>query len=389
MTIDGTYACFAAGGGGGAYTGGAGGAGGKCVNESTATVGGAGSVGITTASAATANTGSGGGGGGFADTDGAGGKGGSGLVALRYISPTTITVPADTSTVSRTTVTFVAIAPTFSNLFTRTYQWQRLIGTTWTNDTSTSATTLIFTFVAKYAGESIQKYRLLVTDSDGTLLTKTASRVINLTVAPLTQPDLVVASTFAAAGASMTLFTYGGGGTGAVSYSYVSSGSAAGCSLAGAVLSLTTAGICKVVATKAADVDYLIKRSETATVSFVAFQMTVQAAPTNTSTGIFTSGSTTTNKGPTACTSGCTPKISSLSITTGRAGDSITLSGEGFTGATAVTFDGSTPAASFTVVSDSQITLVVPTGLTAGEIGIDVTTPGGISGRNFNFELIP
>ncbi len=58
-------------------------------------------------------------------------------------------------------------------------------------------------------------------------------------------------------------------------------------------------------------------------------------------------------------------------------GNTITVTGSGFTDASAVTF-GAVPATSFTVDSDSSITAVVP----AGAVGIDdvtVTTPGGTS----------
>jgi hypothetical protein len=311
---------------------------------------------------------------------------------MRYISPVTITVPSDTTTPSLTTMTFVATAPLFGNLFTRTYQWQRWDSATaaWVNDTSTvTATTLTYIFVSKYGLGSNQKVRLVVTDSDGTLLTKTASRTINLTVTPLIQPTLVVASTFGIAGSSLKLFTLGGGGTGAVTYTYVASGSAAGCSLSAGSLSLAVAGVCKVIANKAADSDYLIKSSDTSTVTFVVFQITTQQIPTNSSTGIPISGSTTTNRGSNTCASACIPVISSISVTTGVAGQilSITITGTNFTGATKVTFNATIRASSFTVNSDTQIVAVMPATVPAGEVGIDVTGPGGISGRNYDLEL--
>ncbi|MFT9476495.1 IPT/TIG domain-containing protein [Streptomyces sp. Mo3] len=58
-------------------------------------------------------------------------------------------------------------------------------------------------------------------------------------------------------------------------------------------------------------------------------------------------------------------------------GNTVTLTGSDLTGVTAVTF-GSTPAASFSVVSATQITAVAPPGAT-GPVQITVTGPGGTS----------
>ncbi len=64
--------------------------------------------------------------------------------------------------------------------------------------------------------------------------------------------------------------------------------------------------------------------------------------------------------------------IASLSTTTGAAGDSVTITGTGFTGATTVKFG--TSLAVFTVDSDTQITATVPI---AGSGAVSVTAPGG------------
>ncbi len=72
------------------------------------------------------------------------------------------------------------------------------------------------------------------------------------------------------------------------------------------------------------------------------------------------------------------PAVFSVSPSTGAlsGGTSVTITGSGFTGATAVDF-GSTPAASFTVDSDTQITAVSPPG--AGVADITVTSAKGSS----------
>ena len=59
--------------------------------------------------------------------------------------------------------------------------------------------------------------------------------------------------------------------------------------------------------------------------------------------------------------------------------------GQGFTGTTAVTFNG-TPA-KFAVISDTLIKATVPTGATTGTI--QVTTPGGTLNSNVAFHVLP
>ncbi|MEU8569589.1 IPT/TIG domain-containing protein [Streptomyces pathocidini] len=72
------------------------------------------------------------------------------------------------------------------------------------------------------------------------------------------------------------------------------------------------------------------------------------------------------------------PTITSISPASGptSGGNTVTITGTGFGGATAVTF-GPNPATSFTVVSATQITAVVPAG--TGTVNVTVTGPGGTS----------
>jgi hypothetical protein len=73
------------------------------------------------------------------------------------------------------------------------------------------------------------------------------------------------------------------------------------------------------------------------------------------------------------------PVVTSPSPRTGPAGggNTVTVLGRGFTGATGVVF-GPTPAASFTVVNDGKITAVAPAS-PAGLVNVVVTTPLGVS----------
>ncbi|OBT44743.1 hypothetical protein VE00_05310 [Pseudogymnoascus sp. WSF 3629] len=69
-------------------------------------------------------------------------------------------------------------------------------------------------------------------------------------------------------------------------------------------------------------------------------------------------------------------------------GDSVAITGTGLTGTTSVNF-GTTPATSFTVVSDTEIDAITPAHLT-GTVPINITTPGGTnSSLSFNFQPAP
>src|SRR5215208_7003685 len=59
------------------------------------------------------------------------------------------------------------------------------------------------------------------------------------------------------------------------------------------------------------------------------------------------------------------PTVTSLNPTSGPVGTIVTITGTGFTGATAVEFNG-VAASSFTVDSDTQIRATVPAGATTG-----------------------
>ncbi len=88
-------------------------------------------------------------------------------------------------------------------------------------------------------------------------------------------------------------------------------------------------------------------------------------------------GSVTVATGSTTLTSNSTfrvtPTISSFSPSSGPVGTLVTINGTGLMQATKVTFNGK--SASFTTVSDIEVTATVPTGATTGKI--KVTTKGG------------
>jgi len=67
-------------------------------------------------------------------------------------------------------------------------------------------------------------------------------------------------------------------------------------------------------------------------------------------------------------------------------GTTVSITGTGFTGATAVSF-GTTPATSFTVNSNTSITATSPAAVSAGSVGVTINTSAGISDNNPNSQF--
>ena len=86
------------------------------------------------------------------------------------------------------------------------------------------------------------------------------------------------------------------------------------------------------------------------------------------------------------------PVLSSITPTSGsiNGGTQVTITGTGFTGATNVSF-GPYTATNFTVVSDTQITVVSPPANSSGSVHVTVTTLGGTSATSSadQFSYIP
>ena len=80
------------------------------------------------------------------------------------------------------------------------------------------------------------------------------------------------------------------------------------------------------------------------------------------------------------------PLISGIAPASGAVGTSVTISGSGFIGTTAVRF-GSVKATAFTVNSGNSITSTVPAGATTGKVS--VTTGGGSASSKNVFTVTP
>jgi uncharacterized repeat protein (TIGR03803 family) len=101
-------------------------------------------------------------------------------------------------------------------------------------------------------------------------------------------------------------------------------------------------------------------------------------------------GAVTVTTGSTTLTSPQTfkvrPKITSFSPPSGPIGTLVTINGTGLIQATSVKF-GTVKATTFTVVSDSEVTADVPSGLAAGTVTISITTPGGTANSPTKFTV--
>jgi len=108
---------------------------------------------------------------------------------------------------------------------------------------------------------------------------------------------------------------------------------------------------------------------------------TVPATATTGPISVTSPGGTATS----AATFTVAPRITGFTPASGKVGASVVVNGANFTGATAVTFNGT--AAVFTVNSAIKITATVPAGATSGKIG--VTTPAGSATSAATFSVAP
>jgi uncharacterized repeat protein (TIGR03803 family) len=101
-------------------------------------------------------------------------------------------------------------------------------------------------------------------------------------------------------------------------------------------------------------------------------------------------GAVTVTTGATVLTSPQTykvkPKITGFTPPSGPPATLVTINGTGLIQAKTVKF-GAAKAITFTVVSDSQVTAVVPSGLAAGAVKISITTPGGTASSPTKFTV--
>jgi hypothetical protein len=111
----------------------------------------------------------------------------------------------------------------------------------------------------------------------------------------------------------------------------------------------------------------------------------VPSAATTGPISVTTAGGIASSASSFTVTSKPAPTIGSVSPSSATVGSSVTITGGGFTGTTAVNFGDK--AAAFSVVSDSTITATVPSGALTGSIS--VTTPAGSASSSTTFGVVP
>ncbi len=202
-----------------------------------------------------------------------------------------------------------------------------------------------------------------------------------LKITQANQNKLIINLYGAVAGLPFTIQVTGGSGTGAITETITAGSTATNCQVVNHVLSNSNAAgdqkTCNIRVTKAASRNYL-EESTTATVYFMAF---VDNQPRN-QVG---SGSTIGLNGINQIWAepGTAPTISTFTAS-GARGSTITINGSGFnTPILIVEFNFYQVASTVTVVSPTQLTVVVPSGATTGPIVVTNSYSSAFSATDF------
>jgi hypothetical protein len=200
------------------------------------------------------------------------------------------------------------------------------------------------------------------------------------------QTPLIVSTYTAFIGSPFTITVLGGLGEGAISETLTGVSTAPNCQINNRVLtsSATTTSYCQIRVTRAESQNYL-EESMTALVYFIEF--------------VFSQATPTVGSGPNIALTGendvtvdaeQAPTFSSLSVSSGAVGSSLTINGSGFFYAdptkVEIKFSRSAIATTYTLVSNSVIQVTVPVGASTSRIVI--TTPRGFAATS-TFTVVP
>lgn len=199
------------------------------------------------------------------------------------------------------------------------------------------------------------------------------------------QPTISVSPYGAYVGAPYTIVVIGGAGAGSITETVTAGSTASGCTISNHVLTMSSTfqSYCNLDIAKAATRNYL---RETATVQVYFFSLSInQPAPApGSGPGIALSGVTSITLDPNQA-----PTISSLSVSSGRVGDTVIITGAGFTASTlqSVKFWRNILASVTGTTTNTQITVIVPAGASTGKIL--VTTANGLAITEGSFTVLP
>lgn len=209
-----------------------------------------------------------------------------------------------------------------------------------------------------------------------------SSVAINFTINRIAQETITITNVNGEISVPYFLNITGGNNpTGAVTYNKLSGN----CSLSTNRLDANTPGLCVVNVTLAGNRNYLPITSDSVTVMIRNYTVYEIVLPSNPNNGISIGHVTQLESGTVVA-----PSITLATPDSGRVGDVIVLTGLHFTGATRVIFNVFTDATTFSVDSDTQITVEIPVGVVPTALdGIDVITPGGPSMRFYDFTILP
>jgi hypothetical protein len=226
---------------------------------------------------------------------------------------------------------------------------------------SVSGITISNGVVTAAATVPVGVYSMTVIATDS--YTATGTYAITITIGKSNQDSLTINSTngvYQGVTSTLNLFSSGGTDTGTVTYSVVAGGTASGCSISSALLTVNSAGTCKVVATKAATNNYLIAYSDTATITFSQFISYQPVQTQSTPSQIPISGKNSLD----------TSQVNSVPAVTGvfLVGSTYEINGTGFTGVSRVVIGG----ADISISSSTSTKIVINSaGLFPGPLFIE------------------
>ena len=189
-----------------------------------------------------------------------------------------------------------------------------------------------------------------------------------MNITALTSTPIALVGTSANYGTPATLYTSGGGGSGAIVFPITAGGTATGCSVdSNKVLHTTSAGTCLITPVQLGDLDYAI---DTGTVTTFTYYLYVQYVGTYQSQqGSHGIGGTIAGQGigSNQTTGSMVLTVSAMTPTTGAAGTQVVLTGTGFMAngssqINSISFNSGLDLVAFVVDSPTQITLTLPSG---------------------------